>query len=148
MTISAAGAISNSVISSLEFDPVNGMEPQIIYVTGDTYAIAYDGPQNDGFLITLPIEANGTIPGTITDTFEYDTSNGNYPDIVMVANGIFAIAYCIPSSRGSLKTIGISTHAGVNAYRIVASAGDTSIRAYVNADNVTATASIISWQIQ
>jgi hypothetical protein len=145
MTISAAGDISNSVIDTFEFAPVNGQEPKIINVVGDTYAIAYDGPQNDGFLITLPIEANGNIPGTITDTFEYDTSNGNFPDIIVISDGIFAVAYCIPSSRGSLKTIGITTSGGTATYRIVSTAGDTTIRAYVNTNNTTAT--IVAWWI-
>src|SRR4030043_470957 len=122
MTISTAGDISNSVISSYEFDPTNGQEPQIVHIVGNTYAIVYDGPQNDGHLITLPIEANGTIPGTITDSFEYDTSNGYYPDIIIISDGILAVAYCIPSSRGSLVTIGIATSGAANAYRIVARA--------------------------
>jgi hypothetical protein len=146
MTISAAGDISNSVIDSFEFDPANGEEPQIIYVGKNVYAIVYDGPQNDGYLITLPIESNGDITGTIIDTFEYDKANGNFPDIIPASDGIFAVAYCIPSSRGSLVTIGIATAAGAKGYRIVASAGDTSIQAYVFASNTTA--SIFSWKIQ
>jgi hypothetical protein len=145
MTISAAGEISNSVIDSFEFDSSKGLEPQIIHVVGETYAIAYRGPQNDGYLITLPIESSGNIPGTIIDTFEYDSSNGYYPDIVMVSDGILAIAYCIQTSRGSLVTIGISLTSGANAYQIVASTGDTSIEAYVYSDNVSA--SIVSWQV-
>ncbi|OGN97282.1 MAG: hypothetical protein A2Y89_06915 [Chloroflexi bacterium RBG_13_51_18] len=147
MTISTAGDISNSVISSYEFDPTNGQEPQIVHIVGNTYAIVYDGPQNDGHLITLPIEANGTIPGTITDSFEYDTSNGYFPDIIIISDGILAIAYCIPSSRGSLVTIGIATSSGgANVYRIRATAGDTAILAHVATDNTTA--SITFWQVQ
>ena len=145
MTISTAGAISNSVISSYEFDPTNGQEPQIIHIAGNIYAIVYDGPQNDGHLITLPIETDGTVTGTITDTYEYDTSNGYYPDIIIISDGILAIAYCIPSARGSLITIGIATSGAANAYRIVASAGDTSINAFVYTDNTTA--SIVAWQV-
>jgi hypothetical protein len=146
MTISATGSISNSVIDSFEFDPVNGQEPKIIYVKDNTFAIAYDGPQNDGYLITLPIESSGNIPGTVTDTFEYDTSNGYYPDIIIVSDGIYAIAYCVPSSKGSLVTIGVGTGGTAAAYRIAATAGNTTIRAFVNTDNTTAT--IVSWQIQ
>ena len=146
MTISSAGDISNSVISSYEFDTTNGQEPQIIHITGNTFAIAYDGPQNDGYLITLPIETNGTIPGTIIDTFEYDTSNGYFPDIVIISDGILAIAYCVPSSRGSLVTIGVNTISGFNVYRVRVTAGDTVIQASVFTDNESTY--ITAWQVQ
>ena len=147
MTISASGDISDSVIGSYEFDPSTGLEPQIIQVVDDTYAIVYHGPQNDGYLITLPIETDGTIPGTITDSFEYDTSNGYFPDIIGISDGVVAVAYCVPSSKGSLVTIGITTSSGgANAYRIRAAAGDTAIQAHVTTDNTTA--SIIFWQVQ
>jgi hypothetical protein len=147
MTISAAGDISYSVIGSYEFAPSDGEEPQIIHVVDNIFAIVYHGPQDDGYLITLPIESNGTIPGTITDTFEYDTSNGIFPDIIDVSDGVIAIAYCGPSSRGVLVTIGITTSSGGgNAYRIRAAAGDTAIHAHVTTDNLTA--SIIFWQVQ
>jgi len=147
MTISPTGDISDSVINSYEFDPSKGEEPQIIHVVDDIFAIAYRGPNNDGYLITLPIESNGTIPGTITDTFEYDTSNGYFPDIISVSDGVIAVAYCVPSSKGSLVTIGITTSSGgANTYRIRAAAGDTAIQAHIATDNITA--SIIFWQVQ
>jgi hypothetical protein len=147
MAISAAGDISNNVISSYEFDASDGEEPQIIHVVDDIYAIVYQGRQKDGYLITLPIEPNGNIPGTITDTFEYDTSDGYFPDIIEISDGVVAIAYCGPSSRGVLVTIGITTSSGgANAYRIRAAAGDTAIQAHVTVDNITA--SIIFWQVQ
>jgi len=146
MTISAVGIISDSVISKYEFDPSNGQQPQIIHIVGNTFAIAYNGPQNDGYLITLPIEPNGTIPGTIIDTFEYDTSNGYFPDIVAISEGIVAIAYDIPSTRGILVTIGVNTISAFNAYRIRAIAGDTAIQASVVTDNTSTY--ITAWQVQ
>jgi hypothetical protein len=146
MTISAAGVISNSAISSFEFDTNDGREPRILYITADTYALAYRGQNNDGFVITLPINASGTIPGTITDTLEYDTSNGYYPDIIKISANVFAIAYGVPSDRGSLVTVGISAGSTAAAYRIVSTAGSMTISALVNTNNTTA--SIISWQIQ
>jgi hypothetical protein len=147
VTISPTGYISNNVISKYEFDHSNGQEPQIIHVVDNIFAIVYRGSQNDGYLITLPIESDGTIPGTITDTFEYDTSNGYYPDIISVSDGVLAVAYCVPSSKGSLVTIGIATSSGGdNVYRIRAAAGDTAIQAHVIIDDTTA--SIIFWQVQ
>jgi hypothetical protein len=147
MTVNHNGHISDSIINSYEFAPSNGQDPQIIHVVDNIFAVVYRGPQNDGYLITLPIESNGTIPGTITDTFEYDTNDGYYPNIISVSDGVIAVAYCDPNTRGSLVTIGIATSSGgANTYRIRAAAGDTAIQAHVTSDNVTA--SIIFWQVQ
>ncbi len=146
MTISAVGVISNSVIGRYEFDPENGQQPQIVHLVSNVFAIVYNGPQNDGFLITLPIESDGTIPGTIIDTFEYDTSNGYYPDISIISDGILAVAYCIPSTRGKLVTIGVVTSAGANTYRVKTTAGDTIIQASVIIDDTSAY--IVGWRVE
>jgi hypothetical protein len=147
MTISSGGAISNSVIDSWELDPSNGQEPSIIYIGGDVYAVAYRGFNSDGFLKTVAVAANGDITGSAIDTLEFDTSNGYMPDIIHISGDIFAIAYSVPSSKGSLKTVGITTTADTAAaYEIVATTGLKTIRAFVNTDNVTA--SIVSWQIE
>jgi len=45
----------------LEFDTVKGKVPSIVHVSGDTYAIAYQGDGDDGFLKTLEILSDGTI---------------------------------------------------------------------------------------
>ncbi len=147
VSIAPNGNITNSVIDTLEFDTGNGREPKIINVTGDIYAIAYRGSNNDGFLKTISIASSGQISNTVIDTLEYDKSNGYYPDVIGIAEGIFAIAYRGTSSDGFLKTIGINANAATTAsWEIVATAGNSTIRAFVNTDNTTAT--IVSWQIE
>ena len=59
--ISSAGAITDTVIDTLEFDTLNGWEPQIINIKGNTHAIAYRGDGDDGFLTTFAISSYGTI---------------------------------------------------------------------------------------
>ena len=148
MTVTATGEISASTIDTFEFDTVSGQEPRIIHIKDNVYAIAYAGAQNDGYIITLPVEADGTIPDTIIDTLEYDTSNGFSPSILLIAQGILAIAYCQPDARGFLATIGINTEAGSAAasYQIESAAGDINIRASVNIDAIAA--SIVSWSVE
>jgi hypothetical protein len=53
------GQITSGVIDSLQFN-ATGYQPRIVRVSGDTYAIAYRGPQNDGFLITVGISGPAT----------------------------------------------------------------------------------------
>jgi hypothetical protein len=146
-SISSSGQIGNSVIDTLEFDTGNGGEPDIIQVSGDTFAIAYRGQSDDGFLKTVSISADGEIAGSIIDSLEFDTGSGYGPDIIEVSEGVFAIAYQGPSSRGYIKTVGIGTGGGTEAaYEIVASAGGRAVRAFVNVNGEAA--SIVSWRTE
>jgi hypothetical protein len=134
-------------IDSLEFDDTNGREPKITNLTGDVYAVAYRGPNNDGFIKTVSIAASGQITAGVIDTLEFDTSDGYYPDIIRIAGGTLAVAYSGPSLHGYLKTIGVNTSPSTAAsWEILSTAGDSAIRAFVNTENTTA--AIVSWQIE
>lgn len=54
--ISSGGVITATPISTYNYDPSYAREPAVIHITGDIYAIAYQGPDEDGFLKTLTIE--------------------------------------------------------------------------------------------
>ncbi len=147
VSITPGGDIGASVIDTLEFDTADGREPKIINVTGGVYAVAYRGVNNDGFLKTASIAANGDIGNSVIDTLEFDPADGYYPDIIRIAEGIYAIAYSGPSLLGNLKTVGITTQVAISAlYEIVSTAGDSTLRAFVNTANTTAT--IVSWRIE
>ena len=51
----SAGNITDAVKDSLEFDIINCVTPAISHVTGDIYAIAYGGDDNDGYVKSLDI---------------------------------------------------------------------------------------------
>lgn len=53
--IETDGQIGATVIDSEEYDTDQGVEPSIVHVSGDTYAIAYKGPGSDGFIKTPTI---------------------------------------------------------------------------------------------
>ena len=146
VSIAANGVIGSSVISTLTFDASTGYEPVIVQAASDTFAIAYRSSTNLGYLKTVSIASNGTISPTVIDTLNFETSACYEPSMVNVLGDIFAIAYRGPSNDGFLVTIGISTSGTAAAYRIVSTAGSTTISALVNTDNTTA--SIVSWQIQ
>jgi hypothetical protein len=107
-SITPGGDIGNSAIDTLEYDTSNGYEPSIIHVSGNIYAIAYRGTGSNGFLVTVSITPGGDIGDVVIDTLEYDTSNGNTPDIIRVSGNIFAIAYRGQGSDGFLKTVSIT----------------------------------------
>lgn len=101
-------------IASLDFDEYGGTLPKIIHISGNIYAIAYQGYGNDGWLITVPIADDGTI-GAVIDSFEWDTVNGAHPWIIHIAGNVYAIAYTGPGSNGSLKTLIIQPDGTIGA---------------------------------
>ena len=107
--IATNGQITDTVVDTLEFDTGTGNTPDIIRVSGDVYAIAYQGPGSDGFLKTVEIATSGQITDAVIDTLEFDTGTGNTPDIVHISGNTYAIAYQGPFSDGFLKTVEIAT---------------------------------------
>ena len=100
--------IPTGLIDAFEFEAVYGGEPFIVNVSGDVYAIVYEGPDDDGFLITLTIDSAGKV-GSIIDTFEFDTSYAKSPFLFHVSGDIFGIAYSGPDLDGFLATVDITS---------------------------------------
>ncbi len=106
--ISNIGDISNSVIDVLEFDTIDGRDPVIINVGGNFFAIAFRGPNNDGFLKTVDIMNDGDIKDdSIIDTLEFDPFHCFEPDIIHINGNIYAIAYRASGEIGYIKTVEI-----------------------------------------
>jgi len=101
-------------IAFLDFDLTGGTLPKIIHVAGTTYAIAYQGYDTDGYLVTVPIENNGNI-GVVINSLEFDTVNGIAPWIIHIAGDVYAIAYVGPGSNGTLKTLHIADDGTIGA---------------------------------
>ncbi|MCK5260781.1 MAG: type IV pilin [Thermoplasmatales archaeon] len=104
------GLSSPPVSDALEFNPVRGSEPDIIHISGTTYAIAYRGDGDDGFLVTVEIADNGDITDTVTDTLEFDTDKGHEPDIIHISGNIYAIAYRSDNNFDFLLTVEIANN--------------------------------------
>ncbi len=105
-SIDADGNFS-AVIDTLEFDVARAERPRIIHVSGDTYAIVYAGPDLDGWLVTLTINAAGNIGGAVIDSLEFDGGNGTSPQILHLDGEFFVIIYTGPGSDGWLATVEI-----------------------------------------
>ena len=105
-SITDNGMIKN-IISYYEFETNYCYEPDLINIAPDIYAIAYEGPGNDGFIKTVMIDQFGQIKTPAIDTLEFDTINGRYPDIIHVFGSTYAIAYVGPDDDGYIVTISI-----------------------------------------
>ncbi len=126
--IASDGAITDTAVDSFEFDTKKCLHPELVHVSGDIYAIAYQGSGNDGWLKTVEISAGGEIGGVI-DTLEFDTANGREPDIVPISGDIYAIAYRGQGDDGWLVTVEI-TASGIIADEVVDSLEFDSQRGY------------------
>ena len=105
ISIDSLGTIG-SIIDSFEFNATDGQQPDLIHVSGDVFAVAYRGPDSDGFVNTISIDSSGNI-GSVIDSLEFDTSSGSTPSIVHVSGTVYAVAYSGPGSDGWLAAFTI-----------------------------------------
>jgi len=110
-SVSGTGATIGAVIETLTFD-TTGLNPDIIRVSGDIYAIVYSGPDSgvegtDGFVKTVSIDSAGNIGNAVLATLEFDTTAGDQPDIINVSGTIYAVAYAGRGGGGADNNAGV-----------------------------------------
>ena len=93
-------------LSTLEHDTQQGKYNSLCQVDSDTYALAYTGVGNDGFISTFTVSADGT---SITEvaSLEHDTNVADHNSLVQVDSDTYALAYEGPSDDGFIKTFTI-----------------------------------------
>jgi hypothetical protein len=115
VSIDSAGDIGASIIDTLEFDGTQGLSPSICHVSGNVYAIAYSGPDSDGFVRTFSIDAAGNIGGTHIDSLEFETGTCREPIIKHISGQIYAVAYRGTGDDGWVCTFTINAGGGIGA---------------------------------
>jgi len=103
VSIDAAGTIAGP-IAALEFDTSHGEDPDMIHLTGDVFAVAYEGPNGDGWFKTVTIDSVGQMALT-GSSLEFNTFNGNDPSLVKVSDTLVVVAYSGPGLDGFITTI-------------------------------------------
>jgi hypothetical protein len=86
----------------------DGDFPEIFNIGTDRYAIAYQDEANDGWIRTINIDSAGNI-GAVIDSWEYQTSNGQYPDVIPISGDVYAIVHTGPGSDGWIRTVNITS---------------------------------------
>jgi hypothetical protein len=136
-SVDSNGNISNSVIATMEFDTSDGRTPTIIQISPNVFAIVYYGPNNDGYIKTVNIDANGIMGSGAIKTMDFDTSNGQVPDIIHVSGNIYAIAYQGASADGFIKTVSIDINGVIGSSTIDTLEFDTADCKYVEIINIS-----------
>ena len=94
-----------------EYDTTNGTYPSTVQVDSDTYALAYTGDGNDGYISTFTISADGTTLTKVA-TLEHDTTNALTNSLVQVDSDTYALAYGGDGDDGFIVTFTISSGSG------------------------------------
>ena len=103
--VSAAATITE--VSSLEHESFKGLDNSFVQVDADTFALAYAGIDNDGFISTFDISADGTTITEVSD-IEHDIISGAHNSFVQVDADTFALAYAGNGDDGFIATFDIS----------------------------------------
>ena len=108
---------------ALEHDLSQGKHNSLVQVDSDTYALAYSGVDDDGFISTFTISSDGA---TITevDSLEHDTDTNGHPinknganSLVKVDSDIFALAYNGAGQDGFISTFSIDSDGDITAIK-------------------------------
>jgi hypothetical protein len=113
VTITPDGMIKDTPIDTLKFESKQCDEPDIIQVSGTTYAVVYRGQSNDGNVKTFSIAANGNIGNSVIDTLTYESGNCYEPDIIHASGNYYAVAYRGQYNDGYLKTFTIAANGNI-----------------------------------
>ena len=104
-------------VDSLEHDAANGRYNSLVQVDSDTYALAYAGEGEDGYISTFTISSDGT---TITEveSLEHDTVYGLHNSLVQVDSGTYALAYVGEDNDGFISTFDIDSTGDITPIRV------------------------------
>jgi hypothetical protein len=130
-TINSAGVITavktQSEGNNLEHDTENGRSNSLVQVDADTYALAYRGDDDDGFISTFTIDSDGDITpiriqnhgafGSASVNLEHDTEYSSYNSLVKVDADTYALAYQGENYDGFISTFTINSAGVITAVK-------------------------------
>ena len=120
---SAAQGDIGTIIENLEFDILDGDTPDVIQISGDTFAVVYVGNTGDGILKTFTVQSDGTSLAIIDSTGTFDSGTVTNPKIIHVTGDQYLIVYSsgtqLHSAVWSITSgvVVIGLHAGFHVSR-------------------------------
>ena len=94
--------------ANFEHDEIKGTHTSLVQVDSDTYALAYTGQVDDGYISTFTISSDGTSIVKV-NSLEHDTDVGEYNSLVQVDSDTYALAYTSGDRDGWITTFTISS---------------------------------------
>ena len=90
-TISSDGTSITEIVQ-LEHQTSHAEYNSLVQVDSDTYALAYSGPDDDGFISTFTVPSDGSSITEVT-TVEHNTSDASYNSLIQVDSDTYVLAY-------------------------------------------------------
>ena len=106
-----------------------GIHNSLVQVDSDTYALAYEGLDRDGFISTFTISSSGVItPIQIQNhantseeddvaNVEHDENRASYNSLVHVVSDTYALAYTSHGEDGFISTFTIDSNGNIAAVK-------------------------------
>lgn len=108
VSIANDGTITKSFVDSLKFDDAAGVKPRMVHVTGDIFALVWNGPADEGRLGTVSIDSAGNIGATLEDSWEFEAVNCDNFSICNVGDWGVAILFTKDYNDCRLVTVAIA----------------------------------------
>ncbi len=126
------------------FDAVRGSLPHVIHISGDVYAVAYTGVDNDGFVATVSITDAGVV-GAIIDFLEFDIAECYNARIAHVAGDIYVVTYMKPVATDlEARTFTIDAAGNIGAATLDTRTLDGAIQGTGGCDLITIDAGVFA----
>lgn len=106
-SVTADGTIGNKMLADFKFNDT-GIEPDILHITSDVFAVVYRGDNNVGRLATVTISADGATVALTESSLVFDAEKGYTPRLVHVSGTTYAIVYRANNDQGVVKTVTIA----------------------------------------
>jgi hypothetical protein len=107
--ISSSGDITNTRADYWEFDAVCGVEPSIMHISDNVYAIAYSDTNSDLQVKTVTIASTGMITKSWIDTLTADAGTAYYPTLFKVnEKSVYGVTFSGNTLDGWVTTFNLS----------------------------------------
>jgi hypothetical protein len=102
-----------AVKDTLNFEPTvaYGNRLHLLRISSTIVCVTYSGPDFDGFMKTIEIDAAGAITDPVLSTLEFDATQGGDPFLMHISGNVYAVFYQGPTNYGNIKTPLIETPA-------------------------------------
>ena len=134
-------------ITNFEHNSGNATHNSMIHISGDVYAIAYEGSNNKGTIQTISItSAGGVTNSSYIASEEHDDNNGEYNQLVHLAGTKYVLFYRGQSSDGFAKVFNISNNG--QTIEAISSALEfaTNDAQHISALKITDSTLVAAWQ--
>ncbi len=82
-----------ALIDKERFDRNMGAFPALVHISGNIFAVAYTGPDSDGWLKTWEVSPDGFIAAGLIGMLEFDNQYCHSPQMRHISGNVYAIAY-------------------------------------------------------